>query len=185
MNPHISKVFILKADGTQQPLIKWQQENAYEVGSARIAKNFWFTEPKFMNDIQDYGRLIVCEPLMKVLDLYRDMKAAPVRINSFNRSRKKQESLIKGGFKAASLSPHEFFLAADCDTDTDTETRLNVAMVKNAAQRLGIKVRIGFEEYMKAKQTFIHVDVCPEYFGPGKVWHQRPHPPQWENPSTW
>lgn len=185
VNKHHTKVFILKPDGTEVPLAQWQQENGYEVGSARIAKHFWFTEPKFMQDIQDYGKLVVCELLMKVADKYRDMKSAPVRVNSFNRSKAKQQKLLKGGFKAAAVSPHEYFLAMDADTDTEQETRLNAAMIREAAKQLGIKVRIGYEQYLADKMTFIHFDVCPEYFAPGKPWHTIKHPAQWETENQW
>lgn len=184
-NPHHTKVFILKPDGSQMPLATWQHEQDYEIGSVRIAKHFWFTEPKFMDDLANYGKLIVCELLMKVADKYRDIKSAPVRVNSFNRNREKQLSLIEQGFKAASISPHEFYLAMDVDTDTEQETRLNAAMVREAAKQVGVKVRIGFEEYLKNNQTFIHFDCCPEYFGPGKVWHSNPHPKQWETENQW
>jgi hypothetical protein len=185
MNKHHTKVFILTADGHEITLASWQAANGYEPGSARIAKHFWFTESKFMQDIQDYGKLVVCELLMKVADKYRDLKAASITVNSFNRNRAKQKSLLAGGFKAALVSPHEYFLAMDADTETEHETRLNAAMVREAAKQLGIKVRIGFEDYLANKQTFIHFDVCPEYFAPGAVWHHIKHPPQWETEIQW
>lgn len=185
VNKHHTKVFVLKPDGTEVPLAQWQEENGYEVGSARIAKHFWFTESKFMENIQDYGKLVVCELLMKVADKYRDMKAASVRVNSFNRSRAKQLQLIDGGFKAAAVSPHEYFLAIDVDTDTEQETRLNAAMIREAAKQLGIKVRIGFEQYLANKMTFIHFDCTPEYFGVGKPWHHIKHPIQWQTEIQW
>ncbi len=185
VNKHHTKVFILRADGSELPLAAWQELENYEVGSARIAKHFWFTESKFMEDIQNYGKLVVCESLMRVADKYRDLKSAPVKVNSFNRSKEKQEKLKEDGFKAASVSPHQFFLAMDVDTDTEQETRLNAAMIREAAKQLGIKVRIGFEQYLKDDMTFIHFDVCPEYFAPGKVWHHVKHPPQWEGENQW
>ena len=185
VNPHHTKVFILKPDGTLLPLAVWQKKQGYEIGSARIARHFWFTESKFMDDLASYGKLIVCELLMQVADKYRDMKGAPIKVNSFNRSREKQLALIEAGFKAAAVSPHEFYLAMDADTDTEHETRLNAAMIKEAAKQLGIKVRIGFEQYLKDNSTFVHFDVCPEYFGVGKVWHNKPHPQQWTTENQW
>lgn len=182
---HIEKVDVLLPDGSLIKLADWQKNNGYEVGSARVAKHFWFTEPKFMDNLQDYGKLVVCELLMKVADRYREIKSAPVRVNSFNRDREKQLSLIKSGFKAASVSPHEFFLAVDVDTDTEQETRLNAAMIRESAKQLGIKVRIGFEEYLRNKQTFIHFDVCPMYFAKGMPWHKKEHPKHWEIENQW
>ncbi len=185
MKQHLDKVFILKPDGSLQPLFEWQAENGYEIASARIAKHFWYSEPRFLQDIQDYGKLVVCELLMKVVDRYRDLKAAPVRVNSFNRNRAKQKALQRAGFKAAAVSPHEYFLAIDVDTDSEHETRLNAAMVREAAKQVGVKVRIGFEQYLQNNQTFIHIDVCPMYFAAGKPYHSQKHPAQWENEISW
>lgn len=185
MTKHIDKVFVLTPDGKEIPLTTWQAGQGFEVGSARIGKHFWFTESKFTQDLQDFGKLVVCELLIRVADKYRDMKAAPVRVNSFNRTRAKQLQLIKDGFKAAAVSPHEYCLAMDVDTDTEAETRLNASMVRTAAKQLGIKVRIGFNQYLKEKQTFIHFDVSPEYFAAGAVWHRIKHPIQWDTENQW
>lgn len=177
------KVFGLLNDGREIPLPEWQFING--LSGAQIGRHFYYTESKFLENIQDYGKLVVSAQLMAVADKYRDMKGMPVRVNSFNRSRSKQEQLLKDGYKAAQVSPHEYFLAMDVDTDTEHETRLNAAMIREAAKQLGIKVRIGFEQYLKAKQTFIHFDVCPEFFGKEGVWYSKPHPKQWENEITW
>ena len=167
-------VEILKADGTTQ-----------EYTNEKIGDYFSIRESRFQEDIKLYGKVVICELLFKVLNRYRELKGKPIHLNSLNRNRKKQEQLLKDGFRAASISPHEYFLAADCDTETVAETLSNVPMIRQAANELGIKVRIGYSDYIKAGQTFIHVDVCPEYFGKGKVWNGKSHPKQWENSSEW
>lgn len=170
-------------DGSLMAFEAYQTE--YGLTGNQIAKYFSFTESRFIKDLEDYDELIVCHLLMRVLDEYRKLKNAVVNINSFNRNDAKQESLHNRGFKTAKVSPHVEKLAGDCDTTTEAETKLNVSMIKVAAKNLGIKVRIGFQQYLDAGQTFIHVDVCPEYYGVGKVWHAKKHPIQWENELTW
>jgi hypothetical protein len=122
---------------------------------------------------------------MKILDVYRGLKKAPITINSFNRSEAKQKQLTKDGFKAAKVSPHVVKLAADCDTLTEQETLDNVKLIQEASKTTEIKVRIGYQQYLDAGQTFIHIDVCPEYYAKGRIWYLKPHPVQWERPITW
>jgi len=167
-------IYLLKSDGTTE-----------EYKEPKIGKYFSVTEARFQKDIELYGEVVLCEPLFRVLNRYREIKGSPVIINSLNRDRKKQQELLKAGFRAAQVSPHEYFLAADCDTVSVAETLLNVPMVRQAAKELGIKIRIGYTEYIKAGQSFIHVDVCPEYFGKNGVWKDHPHPKQWETISEW
>jgi hypothetical protein len=170
-------------DGSLMKFEDYQKQN--KLSGAQIAHNFYYTEPKFTQDIQDYKELIVCHKLMRVLDTYRNLKNAPININSFNRSESKQKQLQKDGFKAAKTSPHVVKLAADCDTLTEKETLENVKMVQEAAKITDIKVRIGYQEYLNAGQTFIHIDVCPEYYAKGRIWYLKPHPIQWEREITW
>jgi len=162
-------IYLLKSDG-----------NTVEYNEPKIGKYFSISEDRFQKDIALYGEVVLCEPLFKVLNRYREIKGKPVILNSLNRDRKKQQELIKAGFRAAQVSPHEYFLAADCDTDSVAETLSNVPMVRQAAKEVGVKVRIGYSEYIKAGQSFIHIDVCPEYFGKGGVWKDHPHPKSWE-----
>lgn len=167
-------IYLLHKDGTSEPF-----------HATQITKNFSTTEKRIQEDINLYGECNICVPLFDVLQRYRELKGKPVNINSLNRDRKKQESLIKQGFRAAKISPHEYFLAADVDTESVSETLLNVPLMRQAAKELGIKVRIGWQDYIKAGQSFIHVDVCPEYFGKGKIWNHVSHPVQWESQNEW
>lgn len=164
-------------------LTEWQKQ--YDLKDIMIGRYYSFMEPKFMQDIQDYGKLMVSVPLIVLLDKYRSLKARSNKINSFNRSKEKQRQLHEAGYKTAQHSPHEEYLAADCDTDNDTETLQCVELVRKAADLLKYQVRIGFKQYMEVKQTFIHVDVCPMYFGVGKVRHEEKHHILWEQENTW
>jgi hypothetical protein len=60
-----------------------------------------------------------------------------------------------------------------------------VKKIQEVASIVNIKVRIGYNQYLEAGQTFVHVDVCPEYYAPGKPWHALEHPAVWEKQITW
>ena len=167
-------IYLLKQDGTTE-----------EYKEEKIGKYFSVSESRFQEDIRLYGEVVICDLLFRVLNRYRELKGEPVKLNSLNRDRKKQEQLLKDGFRAAKTSPHEYFLAADVDTKDQSDTILSVPIMRQAAKDLGIKVRIGWQDYLKAGQSFIHVDVCPEYFGKGKVWSQNSHPVQWSTQNEW
>lgn len=167
-------IYLLKQDGTTE---EYTQE--------KIGKFFSVKEKRFQDDIALYGEVVICDLLFKVLNRYRELKGVSVTLNSLNRDRKKQQALIQQGFRAAKVSPHEFFLAADVDTKDAADTMVSVPLIRQAAKELGIKVRIGWQDYLKNGQSFIHVDVCPEYFGKGKVWNHVSHPVQWENQIEW
>jgi len=184
---YYDKVVILTREDKYMTLQEWQNKYGLPSGSAQISKHFSYTEPKFMQDLNDYGKLVVCEPLMVVLDRYRELIDEPVHINSFNRDSAKQQQLIKDGFKAAKYSPHEVKMAADCDTLNEEGTYIRVAKMRQAGRDTLIPIRIGFKQYLAEvpQKTFIHVDVCPVYFAVGKPRHNEDHPVQWENRIEW
>jgi len=179
------KVKVILRDGSEVTLAEWQKIYGLPVDSDKIGRHFSITETRFIQDITTYGELIVNELLMMVLDALREAVNKPIRINSFNRSEEHQKDLKKRGFKTAAHSPHVAKMAADVDTDSEEQTREWVKFVKQVASILNIKVRIGFEQYLKAGQTFIHIDVCPEYFAPGRPYHTINHPHVWELVITW
>jgi hypothetical protein len=181
----VTKVKVILRDGREVRLSDWQMLYGLAPYSNNIAKFFSLSESRFANDLTAYGELILNEPLMRILDGYREAVGKPVTINSFNRSEEHQKDLKERGYKAATYSPHVVKLAADIETKSDKETREGVKILKQVSDILKIKIRIGFEQYLKAGQTFIHVDVCPEYYAKGKPWCHHPHPIQWEKPTTW
>ena len=180
-----SPVKIVTVHGSEIPLEKWQQIYGLEVGSDEIGRFFKATEPKFAEDIQRYSELVVNELLMRVLDHFRATIKQPIVINSFNRDEKKQHELQAAGFKTATASPHVVKMAADIDTASAEQSREWATIMQSCAVELGIRVRIGVEQYIKKGQTFIHVDVCPEYYGKSKPFNKQFHPVQWERVTTW
>lgn len=180
-----NSVKVLLADGSYITLGEHQKALELKEGSAQIARHFSFTEPKFAEDLRNYGELIVCAPLMRVLDVYRALVNAPVNINSFNRNEEKQQSLKAQGARAATFSPHVVKLAADVDTKDEEDTRKKVVVMLEAAKMAKVPIRIGYEDYIKAGQSFIHVDVCPLYYAKGKVWNAIKHPEAWEFQNSW
>jgi hypothetical protein len=179
------KVIVIRKDGTEVTLAQWQEIYGLTVDSDKIGRHFSLSEHRFTKDIELFGTLVVNEQLMKVLDGFREVVKVPITINSFNRDQAKQDSLKDEGFKTAKYSPHVAKLAADIDTTSEEQTREWVKILQQVASILGITVRIGFEQYLKAGQTFIHVDVCPEYYATGKPWANKFHPIQWAQKTTW
>lgn len=173
-------VKILTLLGTYITLEQWQQQYGLEVGSDQIGKHFKYSEGKFKQDLEDYNELIICEPLMMVMDEIRTLSKKPFIVNSFNRNEAKQEQLKASGFRAATTSPHVAKMACDMDTVSNSDTLAMVPLIQHAAENKNVKVRIGYRDYMRAGQTFIHFDVCPEYYGKGKPFNHLPHPAVWE-----
>jgi len=180
-----SPITIINKAGLPIPLEEWQKQYGLIVGSDEIGRFFKASESRFAQDIQQYHGLIVNELLMRVLDHFRATIKKPITINSFNRDEKKQQELKEAGYKAATYSPHVVKMAADIDTKSPEESRAYAIMLQRCALELNIKIRIGYEQYIKAGQTFVHVDVCPEYYAPGKPLNKTFHPVQWEKVITW
>lgn len=191
------KVKISTREGKIISLDEWQRLYNLPVGSTRIGQFFYLTEHPFTRDLNLFGELIVNELLIRFLDAVRKATNNPQVINSFNRSKAYQQELKDKGFRTAEFSPHEVThwddgritgaTAADVDTLSEKKTRDLVETCKVVSQITGIKVRLGFEQYLMAKpqQTFVHIDVCPEYYATGKPWHNVPHPQAWEKEITW
>lgn len=180
----MEKVKVLTALGEYISLEEWQKR--YGITGDNIGRHFSLSEHRFQKDIELFGELIVCAPLMIIMDAYREEKGSSITVNSYNRSHEKQQQLIADGFRAAKTSPHEFKLAADCDTKTYDQSRKEGKMVIEIGKKLKIPCRVGIEDYIKEGQTFIHIDVCPLYFGKGGVWAKQAHPKPWEKAySTW
>lgn len=176
-------VKVITRAGTEITLPEWQAQ--YNIANEQIGRNFSLTESRFKTDLALYGELVVNELLIRILDSFRESVGMPVTINSFNRSQEKQDELTAEGFKTAKVSPHVAKMAADIDTKTVEQTREWAKRLKVVGKLLGIKVRVGSEQYIKAGQTFVHVDVCAEYYALGKPFHGTPHPIQWEREISW
>lgn len=188
------KVKVVTREGKVISLEHWQRTYGLPVGSVRIGHFFYLTETRFQKDLQLYGILVVNELLIRFLDALRKASQHPITLNSFNRSRSHQAELRDRGFRAAKDSPHvvdvigdEIFggLAADIDTLSEQETRAMAKRCREVSSIINIKIRIGYEQYLSIGDTFVHIDVCPEFYAPGKPWHTRPHPEVWEKEITW
>jgi len=189
-----NKIIVIDKEGKQITLPQWQAKYGLPIGSTKIGKHFSYLEPKFAQDIRDYGRLIVNEQLIRVADQFREDVGRPLTVNSFNRNQAKQNQLGTEGFRTASYSPHVVHevnrritggFAMDINTSSDEQTNKEVVILKKSSNKLGIEIRIGFKEYQEKKQTFIHFDVGPEYYAKGKPWNNTFHPTAWERESLW
>ena len=179
-----TNIHIITKQGKRIALVDWQLSYGLPIGSDKVGMFFSTKDRKLAEDIKDYGELTVNEQLMRVLDKFRE-KVGPVIINGFNRNQAKQESLFEQGYRTAVYSPHVALMAADIETKTAAQTQEWVKILQRVAAELGIKIRIGFKQYLSAGQTFIHLDVTPEYYAVGKPFHSMPHPIAWEQTLTW
>jgi len=181
----MNRITVILKSGQETTLKDWQERYGLHAGSDQVGKYFSLKDPKLLQDLNEYGELIVNEQLIRIMDGLREALDVPLKINAFNRNKAKQEQLIKAGYRAALFSPHVVKMAVDIDTDSVIQTRERVKKLKDVSSKLGIKIRIGYEEYLQAGQTFIHIDVCPEYYAKGKPFNSKPHPAVWEQSITW
>jgi len=171
---------IINKEGRLLPLLEWQELYNLKAGSKQIGRFFAIGE----HSIYEEGT--VAAPLIMLLDKYRELKGEPVSINSMYRTQEHQESLHAAGYRTAPPSPHvDLCMAADVDTHSEPDTYDSVSLLTKAAKQLGLKIRLGFHTYLADGNTFVHVDVCPEYFGKGKPYYGKKHPVQWENSIVW
>ncbi len=180
-----NKVKVRLKEGNMINLEAWQTAYGLPIGSAKIGKYFSLNEPRFRQDIEQFGELIVDEQLMRLLDGIREARGKATRLNSFNRNEKYQLELKERGFKAATFSPHVVKMGADIDTDDAEETRVLAMLVRQVGKKLGIECRIGWKTYVDRGSSFVHVDVCPEYYGYQKPFNHHDHPNVWELENEW
>ncbi len=181
----IDKVKVVLKSGKEVTLQEWQKIYGLQIGSDYVGNFFSLRDHKLRQDLEDYDQLVVNELLIRLLDEFRKSLNKPVIINSFNRSEAKQLDLQRRGFKAATVSPHVVYMAADINCVSATQVKDYVKRLKFIAKTIGLNIRIGFQEYLNAGQTFVHVDVCPEFYAPGKPFHDHKHPGPWEVVCTW
>lgn len=181
-------ITVILKDGSETTLAEWQKIYNLPVGSESIGRHFTLSDPKLAENLKQYGKLVINELLIRVLDVFREKSGIPCILNAFNRSEEKQKELqADKRFAAAGTSPHVYFMAADINAHSAQDVKDKVAILLVVGKELGIKIRIGYQQYLNLPQpmTFVHVDVCPEYYGVGKPYYSRPHPKPWENQITW
>jgi len=104
---------------------------------------------------------LMMEPLLLVFDCARELHGGPLRITSGRRTQKKQDELIKQGYRAAKLSAHTYGAAIDIAVP-GTEDMYLLELIAKAAATLGLeRPRIGVFCYRPGLQKcapFIHVD---------------------------
>lgn len=134
----------------------------------------------------DYnGELLIAAPLLNLIDKLRERIGKPVNINSGYRTAERQAQLRAAGYLAATTSPHTVGMAVDIDTTNRVETMAVVNLLRKIAAENGYKIRLGYNQYLKAGQTFVHVDVCPMYYAAGQSLHKEKHPLVWEKQIEW
>lgn len=168
---------VIKDYGNYIPLEQYQRIEKLE--SNQLSKNF------LVGEFSCRGNLIIAEPLVNFLQLYRSFIKKQVKINSGYRSLEKQNELKRRGFKTARNSPHVEGMAADLDFKNKQEVLENVLILKELSSKHNYSIRLGYKQYLSVGQTFIHIDVCPMFYGKHKPFHKNQHPLAWENQIEW
>ncbi len=192
-------VKVLIASGALIDLEDWQKQYGIPVGSDFIGKYFSLEEPRFKQDLFEFGVLIVNAPLMVVMDRIRQLYG-PLTISSYNRTEAYQKKLLEEpdtkGLRAET-SPHVAKMAADLDVKTMKDVLNLVPLARQASKDTGIPIRIGHQAYfrksieveetkgIKDTWTFVHIDVCPLFYAKGMPFHEQPHPVPWELQIEW
>ena len=179
---------VVLKNGSKTTLEDWQKIYDLPVGSNKIGKFFSLEDTKIKSNLISNKKLVINELLMRVLDAYREETGVPCILLAFNRSPEKQQALINNPkFEAAVNSPHVVYMAADIDTVSAEDSEKKAASLEKVAKKLGIKIRVGYKSYLRQvpQFTFIHVDVCCEYYAKGKPYHSVTHPYAWEVEARW
>lgn len=174
---------IITQSGEILPLLVWQQKQGFQKGFdvSKLSQYFSTKERSF-----NKPTWLLHETLFHILDALREKVAKPIRINSAYRTQAEQMALRKVNEGAVLNSPHTWGLAVDIDTESNEETDLYVSYLKEIANRKGLDIRIGYQQYKKTSMTFVHLDIAPEMFGVGKAWELLPNVPDlFRKPCEW
>lgn len=174
---------IITQSGEIMPLAVWQQTKFSNKKGYDLTKisNFFSTKERSFNK----ENWLLHESLFDILDLLRSKVNKPIRINSAYRTEAEQRTLRKTNAGAVSNSPHCWGLAVDIDTENWEETKYFVVLLKEICKDLNLKVRLGYNQY-KSYASFVHLDLCPEVFGEGKIWEHLPNVPDaFRNQIEW
>jgi len=167
---------VLLKNGDIVELSEWQKANGQ--------KENWLSYRLAVNEVADKRHLLVSEYLIEVFEKIRTLWGKPLIINSGYRTEAHQVKLVEDPrYKAAISSPHCRGYALDIDTKSKAETLELLDCIRS----LDIDfIRIGWENYLNAGQTFIHIDIAPFYHGYGRVLFAEPVKPSWrESGKEW
>lgn len=187
-------ITVILRDGSETTLAEWQKIYGLPVGSEQIGIYFSLQDGKIASNLAQYKKLVVNELLIRVLDAFRKKTEVACVLTAFNRSEDKQKELQKKKnadgskvYAAATNSPHVYFMGADVAAASASETRYKAQVFLQVAKELNIKIRVGWEQYLKlpTPMTFIHIDVCPEYYGVGKPYYDKCPAEPWRYEITW
>lgn len=156
---------IILVTGEIVPLNVWQKSKSYS--ESQLSKFFSLKERTLKNP--DW---VLHESLFDILDELRTEVGKPIRINSGFRSVEHQEVLRKTNKGAVANSPHTWGLAIDVDTVSNGQSDAYAKLILDISKSKNIAVRVGWQQYKRFHETFVHFDVAPEMFGKGKIWEK-------------
>lgn len=166
--------YIIKVYGDLIPLERYQRLE--QLPKTHLSKNF------LVGEFSCRGQLLLAEHLINFLQMYRASKGSAVTINSGYRTLEKQNELKARGYKVAKTSPHIEGMAADIKVINKADCISQLSILKEVAKTGNYKIRLGYKQY---NYGFIHLDVCPMYYGKDRPLHKVTHPKVWENEIEW
>lgn len=172
---------ILKKDGSVIELRKWQYE-VYPAltASNKVSPHLSIKELSFQNEFE------MSELTIDVFEIIREKWGNPLAINAAWRTKEHQADLRKRGYRAAMISPHEYGYALDLDTTSPAETMQLLKVIRAVKNYYCPFIRIGWEDYLKDGNTFIHFDIAPFYHRPEGIFYDtKKYPVQWQTAGEW
>ena len=124
----------------------------------------------------------ISEVILTVFEAMRSKWRGPLEITSGYRTPEKQ-ALLASNPNAATYSPHQEGMALDIGATSPEMVDLFVDILRSL--RHNWPIRIGWKKYRENGFNFVHVDVCPFYFGKNGPWAGRKCPDQWRELSEW
>lgn len=173
---------IILENGQVIDLATWQEGRG--LPADKLSKNFQVAEFVDVND----GSLLISEVLIDFLQVLRDKTGTPVKVSYKGgyRTESTQKGMQATNSNAATNSPHVKGMAGDVDRPTIKSTREFAKLALETAKEIGIGIRVGYLDYLSKGQSFVHIDVCPEYYGMDGPYVPSKFPAAWSIPYlTW
>lgn len=156
--------YLIEDDGTLTPITNNQLTPNFNANEFDERNRF---------GLKSAGNLYLSRSLLNLLQRVRIIHNKPISISSAYRSDEYQKRIQSTNKNAVSNSPHPFGLAVDIAIGTKKNGDQLVKLLVQEAKEINLPIRLLYAHY---KHSFIHIDVCPFFFQPGRAWHNKPCP---------
>lgn len=152
-------------------------------------QNQRLSEYMSFSEVDCEGAVIIAAVLIDAFRAIRARWGKPIIINSGYRTaeyqrrlRERYEAEGKKGL-AAEKSPHTEGMALDLNCRDKAEVEGLVATIRQVNAEIGGFLRIGWKLYLGSGMHFVHIDVCPYFYGEGGAFAKRQVSPAWRQPG--